>query len=846
LEDLLASPNSDAEDEARGSLESRLLPESEGRPIPVRISFEIIRLFSEGLYQSPHKAIEELVSNSFDAGALTVHVLTPRPPVDAEGAVDALWVIDDGTGMTDEGFSRLWQVARSEKAEIATGPRGRPPIGQFGIGKLAAYVLAWRITHVSKAEGAYRYTSMNFRTVTGVHQWEEPKQSEVAVTLHTISEQQAKSLLSDIELRSPEAWDMLFGESPAPSWTAAALSDFKDLFGKMRDGMLGWVLRTGLPLNSEFSIVLNGETLVSPKADIAPLAESKIGGLKDSEAAKLNLAVTEDGIIIAGIPGPVSGSARIYLQPLSSGKSSQMGRSHGFFVRVRDRVINLDDELFGLPALNYAAWSRFVMDVSADGLRTHLLSSREGVRTSEPVAVLREYLHAKFNSLRNVFEEKLREELKGIDIQQLLAEPYPSVIIEPLIDAIREDVVNPGSSSYYLEIPRDMDQPATEAWLETFESAARSHPFASVESVETGPYDRMAAYDATHQSVQVNKEHPFIGTLNAHSKSEAPATLVATAEILSDALLRSIGVDALSRQEYFRLRDRVLRILAGDHGPNAASVVRHLDIANQDETAFERAVGEAFNVLGFEYEPRGKNAGGCDGVLTARLGRVDGQSADYVVVYDAKTTDGPAIPADKAKVDSLQDFGRTERAAYAFVIGKAFDGQFKEDSAVNRRLAATKAHGVKACGIITSDLRRLVLLHYQHGVPLSNLRQLFDTCHTIVETNEWINVLERNLAIASAQVPLKRMLLGLEQGKLDPLSSPNVYAVRALDERLRDFPPERLIAALQAVETIVGPSWLSVNRQSGDVKLYHTADQIMIEVNRRFSDELGIPPKASN
>lgn len=38
--------------------------------IPVHVSYEIIRLFSEGLYQSPHKAVEELVSNGYDAGVV--------------------------------------------------------------------------------------------------------------------------------------------------------------------------------------------------------------------------------------------------------------------------------------------------------------------------------------------------------------------------------------------------------------------------------------------------------------------------------------------------------------------------------------------------------------------------------------------------------------------------------------------------------------------------------------------------------------------------------------------------------------------------------------------------------
>jgi len=39
--------------------------------IDVKISHRIIQLFSEGLYSSPNKAIEELVSNSFDANGIS-------------------------------------------------------------------------------------------------------------------------------------------------------------------------------------------------------------------------------------------------------------------------------------------------------------------------------------------------------------------------------------------------------------------------------------------------------------------------------------------------------------------------------------------------------------------------------------------------------------------------------------------------------------------------------------------------------------------------------------------------------------------------------------------------------
>jgi len=69
--------------------------------IEVRISYRIIQLFSEGLYSSPNKAIEELVSNSFDAGANNVHIVLASD-LSADDA--SITVIDDGAGMDEKGL----------------------------------------------------------------------------------------------------------------------------------------------------------------------------------------------------------------------------------------------------------------------------------------------------------------------------------------------------------------------------------------------------------------------------------------------------------------------------------------------------------------------------------------------------------------------------------------------------------------------------------------------------------------------------------------------------------------------------------------------------------------------
>ena len=236
--------------------------------IPVHISYEIIHLFSEGLYKSPHKAIEELVTNGYDANATRVHILLPEAAQDGANANLPLWVIDDGHGMDVEGFRQLWRIAESKKATM-TAQNGRSVIGQFGIGKLASYVLAWNLTHVSRVDNRFLFTSMNFHDVTGKRLTDtEP----ISISLREVTEDAAREHLAGIEDRDSAAWEFMFGKgSHSVSWTAAALSDFKDLYGLLQTGTLRWVLSTGLPLHSDFQMWLNGVQLTSSKETMTPL-----------------------------------------------------------------------------------------------------------------------------------------------------------------------------------------------------------------------------------------------------------------------------------------------------------------------------------------------------------------------------------------------------------------------------------------------------------------------------------------------------------------------------------------------------------------------------------------------
>src|ERR1700733_1736919 len=238
---------------------------TEAEKIDVRLSYRIVRLFSEGLYASPNKAIEELVANSFDAGARQVSVLLPAD-INEQGATIA--VIDDGEGMDSGGLKTHWLIGKSLKRALAALPRGRQQIGRFGIGKLATYVLANRLTHISKKSGKYFSTSMNFRDVDARGDEEVEPKSPIRIGLHELTEDEAKAALAPwLQLTTFKTSGInLFGTKASDGWTFAILSDLKPKVQQIERGKLVWVLRTALPLRDDFAIYLDGTKLEASKA----------------------------------------------------------------------------------------------------------------------------------------------------------------------------------------------------------------------------------------------------------------------------------------------------------------------------------------------------------------------------------------------------------------------------------------------------------------------------------------------------------------------------------------------------------------------------------------------------
>jgi hypothetical protein len=343
--------------------------------VEVRIGPQFLNLFSEHLYSSPNKAFEELISNSWDAGATQVYVHVPDDLTRPDATI---WILDNGESMDVEGFRALWSVATSAK-RINPDPNARKPIGKFGVGKLATYLLAHELTYICKAaDGFIRIITMDYRRIdrgekNALHI------DPVPLAVRRLDEATLNQLLGQIdnggEIKrlianglqggqpDPEFVDEFGGPDimPSPStgtWTLAVLSSLKKPGRDLKTGWIRRLLRTALPLGGTISIYFNGEALSSAKSNTDIQAEWILGPGIDIELDSLTLPTGESikvekksspypHLFIDGL-GEVTGRARLYVDKISGGKSEQIEVSNGFFINVLGRVIKPEDPYLGL------------------------------------------------------------------------------------------------------------------------------------------------------------------------------------------------------------------------------------------------------------------------------------------------------------------------------------------------------------------------------------------------------------------------------------------------------------------------------------------------------------------
>jgi hypothetical protein len=669
-------------------------------------------------------------------------------------------------------LKRHWLIGITNKRSLTVLPRGRQQIGQFGIGKLATYVLSERLSHISKFQGKYYSTSMDYTAIDRRVEREVEPQVPIKITLRELTGAEAKQAVKTwTDTAAFKASGMaLFGKTAPPSWTIAIMSSLKDKVHEIKPGYLKWVLRTALPLRDDFSIWLNGEKLASSKQGKGLIKKWVLG--KDittlPKPAPKEIAVSEDddaptssdsrhGLEVAGL-GRVSGYAEAYRDLLTGKSDVTIGRSYGFFVYIFGRLINEDDGHFGISPdeLRHGTFGRFRLVINIDSLDKDLRSNRETIRTGPRLKTAQNVLQAIFNFVRPTIEKHDEAEQPGERLARRLAASPSSLSRTPIVQLARA-VVEGRARSRYLIIPRPRSSQDRQLFL-----ASLQHRAEDAESFVTGlsidydgsPDTGIAQYDTQTGHIRINAWHPFVTTFHdefCNKNARQPLELLAMAEVLTEAHLHAIGVRVEQIDEFLSARDQLLRNLANESGRKSPfAVAKALQEARNDSDALEEMLCEAFRSLGCESRRIGGKRNPDGKAIAVLSADAKGNPRQYAVSLEAKSKEKDSGKVAAGTVDIAAVIRHRDKAEcqHALVVGRSFPTSLGEKSALALDIAddrkKTKALGdPKTITLVTiDDLAELVRLRPIKQVGLQKLRDLFQ-CALPEESHAWIEELKK-------------------------------------------------------------------------------------------------------
>jgi len=439
--------------------------QSEGQKhseVRVRISTELVQLLSDQLYQSPLKAIEELVVNSYDAGARVCRLFVPdSSELAREGGRKFVAVFDNGTGISAGRMLDLWHVGTSNKRTEEVRRRSiRKQIGKFGIGKLATYTIANNLTYISKTAQGVLTGTLDFSRFKS----DPSGGAEQPIDVPVLKVRDWDVFSKDNAVQEVfDASGVTAADLASPSWTLALLENLKPKASDIKLGTLNWVLRTAMPLKSDFTLFLNNEEVKSAKEDYDVEASFKVNELPPERIKALNeqeadgWRIEGDAVYSKTFPQGIRGSVMVTARTLPGKKSDDLARSNGFFVKVLGRLINQEEPFFGMTHLHYGTFNRFRANIEADDLDQIITAPREGVGLGDMRAKFEDFLvevfqeargrYQRFEEEKSSAEQRKKEQSRSFVSANLIEYPIAGALTHTPVQSGAE----PDNSWFYLD-----------------------------------------------------------------------------------------------------------------------------------------------------------------------------------------------------------------------------------------------------------------------------------------------------------------------------------------------------------------------------------------------------------
>ena len=646
-------------------------------PLPVTLSPELIGLLSEQLYRSPSKAIEELVINGYDADATEARIFAGSPLHDTH----FIAVFDDGLGMTYEGISDLWKVGRRKPRSDLPRHSQRKQIGKFGIGKLATYAIANRVTYISKSGGHYLGVTLDYRDFKS-----NPDSTTTAVNLDVHNLDNIDAMLSDDLFRS--AVDRLGVETAtltgSVSWTIVILEDLKSKARTIPLGRLRWILMTAMPLSAEFRMYLNGDQVESSKKTYEKIVSFDLTDLPPRRLEALKKKTDEEWRVINGrlvapsFPLGVSGDVIVTRRSLL-GKSADLGRSEGFFVYVRGRLVNEEDARFGLHELSHATLNRFHARIHADDLDSVITANRESMEDVKLYRDAQALLNEVFNEARAQYSEYnrtkdgeeigKREDRRNWVPERLVEYPTADALTSYTTDAEGSDA---DDSWMYLNVGPDTN--VRELTSELYSIAGRKSVY-TYRYAAFGSAGRLVEFEPSRALFTINQDHDLVREYGSDPSAVRLLEDLVTSEALLEVYLREAGLRPHAIGEVLERRDLLFRGLSNSRMFSLPGLKQYIIDSSSSSTELEVAVVAGARALGFVAKHIG-GSGQPDGLARFR----DFPDGEQRIVLEAKSS--RYVPRSKdIDFSSIVTHMEQHNATGCLLISPGYQGDINANTA---------------------------------------------------------------------------------------------------------------------------------------------------------------------
>ncbi len=462
---------------------------------------------------------------------------------------------------------------------------------------------------------------------------------------------------------------------------------------------------------------------------------SESAGLKAlGEISKEEWSVKDGKLVSPSFPSGAVGTVLVYERSLI-GKSDDLFRSHGFFIRVRGRLINESDEIFGLPPLSHQVFNRFRADVDIDDLDAVITAPREGIEESNLSKPLSSLLKSLFYEAREKYEAALSEAGKenrraNEDARNFVSPELVEYPIADVLSTYRDELprVEADDSAFFIAVPSSAN--LGEIIRSLYEDPRAKYSF---RYEPTGPTGRLVKLDPSNKTFTLNDDHEFVRAHSDNPRSRVLLEDIAIADVMLEVYLREAHVAPQVTGEVLQRRDGLLRSLAQDHPFSLVGIAGALRDSANDERDLEFALIASARALGF-VATHLSNSGAADGV--ARL--IDYPSGEKKIILEAKSS-GSVPSLGGIDFAGLHDHMKQQEAHGCLLVAPAYPGStLGEDSA-----AAQRAKNLKISCWTVENLARLVAAAEKRHL---NARHVLDIVLNQFSPNEVSAALEQLFA----------------------------------------------------------------------------------------------------